>query len=295
MRTRDIAMLVALAAIWGLSFPLTRLAAPAFGPLPLVGVRVLVAVAVLLPLVLIKERAVLRQNLGPLFFLGIINSAVPFALFAFAVLHITSGFTALLNATTPMFGAVLAAFIFNERVTRSRWLGVFIGFVGVGTLVWDAVGTRSPHAAYGVAAALTAAFLYAIAATYTKRRLGTLDSTTLAAGSLTGAAIVSLPFAVWQWPSVSPTLVQWLCAIFLGLFGTAIAYALYFRLIKNVGVARATTVTFLVPLFGIFWGALILHEHITWTLLVSCVLVAIGTSLAVGVLRLPESKTEGIA
>jgi drug/metabolite transporter (DMT)-like permease len=293
MRTRDVAMLVALAAIWGLSFPLTRLASPAFGPLPLVGVRIVVAVLVLLPLV--KERAALRKNLGPLFFLGLMNSAIPFALFAFAVLHITSGFTALLNATTPMFGAVLAALVFNEQVTRSRLLGVFVGFLGVATLVWDAVGTRSPHAAYGIAAALCAAFLYAIAATYTKRRLGTLDSTTLAAGSLTGAAIATIPFAVWQWPSVSPTLTQWSCAIFLGLFGTAIAYALYFRLIKNVGVARATTVTFIVPLFGIFWGAIILHEHITWTLLVSCVLVAIGTALAVGVLRLPESKTQEIA
>jgi drug/metabolite transporter (DMT)-like permease len=286
-------MLVALAAIWGLSFPLTRLASPAFGPLPLVGVRVLVAVVVLLPLV--KERAALRQNLWPLFFLGLINSAIPFALFAYAVLHITSGFTALLNATTPMFGAVLGALVFNEKVTRSRMLGVFLGFVGVGTLVWDAVGARSAHAGYGIAAALTAACLYAIAATYTKRRLGSLESTTLAAGTLTGAAIVSLPFAIWQWPSVPPSVTQWLCVIFLGLFGTAIAYAIYFRLIKNVGVARATTVTFVVPLFGVFWGAIILHEHITWTLLVSCALVAIGTALAVGVLRLPESKREGIA
>jgi drug/metabolite transporter (DMT)-like permease len=161
--------------------------------------------------------------------------------------------------------------------------------------VWDAVGTRSAHAGYGIAAGLTAACLYAVAATYMKRRLGSLDSTTLAAGSLAGAAIASLPFAILQWPSVSPSLTQWLCAIFLGLFSTAIAYALYFRLLQNVGVARATTVTFIVPLFGIFWGAIILDEHITWTLLVSCALVAAGTALAVGVLRLPESKREGIA
>lgn len=288
-------MLVALAAIWGLSFPLTRLASPAFGPLPLVGVRIFVAVMVLLPLVLAKERAALRQNLGPLFFLGLINSAIPFALFAYAVLHITSGFTALLNATTPMFGAVLGALVFNEKITRSRMLGVILGFIGVGTLVWDAVGTRSAHAGYGIAAALGAACLYAIGATYTKRRLGSLESTTLAAGTLTGAAIVSLPFAIWQWPSVSPSVIEWLCVIFLGLFGTAIAYAMYFHLIKSVGAARATTVTFIVPLFGVFWGAIILHEHITWTLLVSCALVAVGTALAVGVLRLPESKREGIA
>jgi drug/metabolite transporter (DMT)-like permease len=289
MRTRDVVMLVALAAIWGMSFPLTRLASPAFGPLPLVGVRIFVAVAVLLPLV--KERAALRANVGPLFLLGLMNSAIPFALFAFAVLHITSGFTALLNATTPMFGALLGALVFNEKVTRSRLLGVFIGFIGVATLVWGSVGARSPNATLGILAALLAAFLYAVAATYTKRRVGNLDSTTLAAGSLTGAALAVLPFVIWQWPAQSPSPKLWACAIFLGLVSTAIAYALYFRLIKNVGSSRATTVTFIVPIFGIVWGALILDEHITWTLVLSCALVAVGTALAVGVLRLPESKT----
>jgi len=286
MRPRDVVMLVALAAIWGMSFPLTRIASPAFGPLPLVAVRIGLAVLVLLPFV--RERAALRENAGGLFLLGLMNSAIPFALFAFAVLHITSGFTGLLNATTPMFGALLGAFVFSERVTMSRWLGVFIGFLGVGTLAWDSIGARSDTAIYGILAALAAACLYAVAATYTKRRFPTLKSTTLAAGSQIGAGIAILPFGVWQWPAQTPNVQQWMCAIFLGLISTAVAYALYFRLINNVGAARATTVTFIVPVFGIVWSALLVHEHITWMLVFSCVLVAFGTALAVGVLRLPE-------
>lgn len=286
MRPRDVGMLVALAAIWGASFPLTRIAAPAFGPVSLVGIRLIVAVVLLLPLV--KQLAELRKNFRPLLLLGLLNSAIPFSLFAFAVLHISSGFAALLNSTTPIFGAVLGALVFSEQLTRARVVGILIGCSGVGMLVWDSVGTRSSSAALGILAALIASALYAVAATYAKRRLGTLEPTTLAAGGLAGSALALLPFAVWQWPAEMPGAKEWSCAILLGLVCTGAAYMLYFRLLKNIGVARATTVTFLIPVFGIAWGALLLQEPVTWGLAAACLLVILGTALAVGLLRIPE-------
>jgi drug/metabolite transporter (DMT)-like permease len=293
MRPRDVGMLVALAAIWGASFPLTRVAAPAFGPVALVGVRLLVAIALLLPLV--KQLSQLRKHIGALFVLGLLNSALPFCLFAFAVLHISSGFAALLNSTTPIFGALLGAFVFSEQLTRGRVVGILIGCLGVATLVWDSVATKSGNAALGILAALVASAMYAVAATWAKRRLSSLNATTIAAGSLTSSSIALLPFAIWQWPSQMPGTQEWICAVVLGLVCTAAAYMLYFRLLANIGVARTTTVTFLVPVFGIAWGALFLHEPVTLPLAASCLLVLLGTALAIGLLRLPESKRLDIA
>lgn len=280
MRARDVGMLVLLAAIWGGAFPLLRIAAPQFGPAPLIAVRVTVAAVALLALVGLAGQ--LRGRVGELFLLGLLNSAVPFTLFAFAALHITAGFAALLNATTPMFGAMLAYFWLGERLTAARAFGIAMGFGGVGSLVWSSLGAHSADVAYGVAAGLVGAALYGVAAAYARRRLGTVDPGVLSAGSLCGAAIALLPLAIWQWPTASPSPLAWLSAIVLGLVCTALAYILYFRLLRNVGVARATTVTFLIPVFGIAWGALLLGEPVTWGLIGGCALVLAGTALAVG-------------
>jgi drug/metabolite transporter (DMT)-like permease len=135
---------------------------------------------------------------------------------------------------------------------------------------------------WGVAAGLTASALYATAAIYTRRRLSHLDVRTLSAGSVCGATLAILPFGVLAWPAVPPSTTAWLAAITLGALCSAVAYLLYFRLLRNVGPARAVTVTFLIPVFGILWGALFLHEAVTTGLLLRCALVLIGTALATG-------------
>jgi drug/metabolite transporter (DMT)-like permease len=284
-------MLVALAAIWGIAFPLTRIAVPEFGPVSLIAVRIAVGVVLLIPLMTARHEVL--ANWRPLFVLGLLNTAVPFALFAYSVVHISSGFAALLNSTTPMFGALLAALVFQEQLSRGRALGIALGFIGVGTLVWDSVGVRSSNVGLGVGAALLGAALYAVAATYAKRRVGTLHPSTLAAGSLSMALIVAIPLGWWTWPDQAPTPKAWVCAVLLGVVCTATAYVIYFRLLRNVGVARATTVTFLIPVFGIAWGALLLHERVTWALALSCALVILGTALAVGILKLHAPQASG--
>jgi drug/metabolite transporter (DMT)-like permease len=220
--------------------------------------------------------------------LGLINTAIPFTLFAFATLSITAGLAALLNSTTPMFGALIAYFWLGERLTLLRVMGILIGFAGVGTIVWRNAGATSQEAAWGIAAALAASALYGVAANFAKRKFGGLDTASLAAGSVAGAAIALAPLALVRWPATTPDPGGWAAAVVLGLVCTAAAYLIYFRLVRSVGPAKAVTVTFLIPVFGILWGALFLDEPVTPALLGSCALVLIGTALATGVVAVPR-------
>jgi drug/metabolite transporter (DMT)-like permease len=286
LKTRDFAALVLLGAIWGGAFPLLRVASPAFGAIPLSFVRIAVAAVVLVAMA--RDLASLRPRAGLLFLLGVINSAIPFTLFAFATLSITAGLAALLNATTPMFGALIAYLWLGERLTVLRVLGILIGFFGVAMIVWDTAGARAEGATLGIAAGLTASALYGLSANFAKHKLDSLDATSISAASVLAAALVLAPPAVVEWPNVLPTPAEWAAAVALGLVCTALAYLIYFRLIRNAGPAKAVTVTFLIPVFGIFWGALFLGEAITTQLIVSCALVLTGTALATGVIAMPR-------
>jgi drug/metabolite transporter (DMT)-like permease len=280
LRPRDIVDLVLLGAIWGGAFPLLRVSVPQFGAVPLVLVRIGVAATVLL--VLAGGIRKLREQAGALFALGLLNTAIPFVLFSFAAYSLTAGLLGLLNATTPMFGALVAYFWVGERLSALRVFGILLGFVGVGAIVWDAIGTRGEGAALGVLAALVGSAMYGVAASFAKRRMATSDARTIAAGSVLGATIAISPIAAASWPEVTPGAVAWGAAVALGLVCTALAYLIYFRLVRNVGPSKAVTVTFLIPVFGILWGAIFLHEPVTLELIGSCVLVLIGTALATG-------------
>lgn len=284
MRPRDIVDIVLLGAIWGGAFPLMRFAVPSFGPVPLVTVRVAIASVVLLAIA--KHRRQILSRAGVMFVLGLINTAIPFALFSYSTLSITAGLASLLNATTPMFGALIAFFWLGERLTWSRVLGIVLAFCGVSMLVWDTVGTKSSGALWGIAAALGGAALYGLAASFARRRLRDADPSAIAAGTVVGATLALVPLAVVQWPVRNPPASAWVAALALGLACTALAYAIYFRLLRNVGPSRAVTVTFLIPAFGICWGALFLREPITAGLIAGCIVILIGTALATGVVRL---------
>jgi drug/metabolite transporter (DMT)-like permease len=282
VRPADFINMLLLGAIWGGAFPLLRVASPAFGPAALIGVRVGLAAAMLLPL--LPQRRPILQLAGPYFVLGLINTAIPFTLFSFATLSIDAGLASLLNATTPMFGAVIAFFWLRERLSVWRVLGIAIGFAGIGTIVATQSGAGTGGAPLGIAAGLAAAALYGLAASYTRRRLRDRPPLEIAAGSVCGAAVAMLPLSLLSWPEQAPAPGAWLSALALGAFCTALAYVLYFRLLGNVGSSRAVTVTFLIPMFGILWGSLFLGERITPSLLGGCAIVLLGTALATGVI-----------
>lgn len=283
MKTRDRLDLLVLGAIWGASFLFMRIAAPEFGPLALTGIRVAIAAIFLVALLTWRGGARRLPSLAlPLTALGAVNSALPFTLFAYATLYITAGATAVLNASVPLFAAVIAYFWLRDRLSPVAIVGLVVGFGGVVILVWDRISFGDGGGIWAPLAGLAGGLSYGIAANYTKKRLHDVSPLVSATGSLVAAAVLLLPLVVIYWPSVSPGLLSWLCVIVLGVVCTAIAYLLYFRLIARVGPAKTVTVTYLVPLFGMLWGLVFLGEKITASMLVACTVILLGTALATG-------------
>ena len=289
----DVFELVLLGAIWGASFLFMRIAAPEFGPVPLIAVRVGIA-AVFLMLILVPTGRTreIRAHSGTLIALGALSAAIPFSLFAFAVLWITAGLAAVLNATVPLFGALVAYAWLGEKLDGLRVTGLVIGFAGVLLLVSDSVSFAGGGSTWAVGATLTASFLYGIAASFTKKYLGTVDPLVNATGSqLASAGLLLLP-AIALWPSARPSMQAWTSVALLGLFCTAVAVTLYFRLIARIGPAKTVTVTYLIPAFGVLWGYLFLGETVSHRMLAGCAVILVGTTLASGVFRFAESPVE---
>jgi drug/metabolite transporter (DMT)-like permease len=287
---------VALAAIWGASFLFMRLAVGEFGVAGTAAVRVAVAAAFLLPLMLWKGHgAVFRRHWWKVFLVGVLNSGLPFLLFAFALLSITTGLSAILNATVPLFGALVAWWWLKDRPTGSRVLGLLVGFAGVAALAWDKASFQ-PDAVSGIApawavlACLVATVCYAIAASATKRYLAGLPPLVTATGSQLGATLLLALPALWLRPQQMPGAQAWLALLVLGVLCTGVAYILYFRLIEQAGPARALTVTFAIPVFAILYGALFLDEQVTAWMLVWGSVVLLGTALSTGLLKLPALR-----
>jgi drug/metabolite transporter (DMT)-like permease len=287
---------IALAAIWGASFLFMRLAVGDFGPVATAFVRVAVATVFLVPFMLAKGHgAVFRRHWWKVCLVGILNSALPFIFFAFALLSITTGLSAILNATVPLFGALVAWVWLRDKPTGSRLLGLLVGFTGVAALAWDKASFR-PDAATGIApawaviACLLATVCYAIAASATKRYLTGLPPLMTAAGSQVGATLVLALPALWLRPQHVPGMQAWLALLVLGVLCTGIAYILYFRLIEQAGPSRALAVTFALPVFAIFYGALFLGEQVTPWMLMWGSVVVLGTALSTGLLKLPARR-----
>jgi drug/metabolite transporter (DMT)-like permease len=274
MNTSSLIRLFVLAALWGGSFLFMRMIAPVWGSTFTAFGRVLLGALGLMALIAcMRMRPAFRGKLGVSLLLGAINSGAPFLLFALAARVLPAGYSAILNATTPLMGVVLGALLFGERVSGARVLGVVVGIAGVAVLAQAGPVAMTASVAWGIAACLAATACYAMAGFLTRRWIterGGLDSRTVALGSQWGALLVLAPFALWeavQHPVdlivVSSTSV-WLAVLALGLLCTAFAYVLYFRLIADVGPVKALTVTFLIPLFGVAWGWLVLGEAATW-------------------------------
>ncbi len=287
---------IALAAIWGASFLFMKIGAAQFGPMPTAALRVGIAALFLLPLVLLRgQGALLRRHWPALLAIGVINSGIPFVLFSFALLWIPTSLTAIVNATVPMFGALVAWVWFGERLDRARLLGLLLGFVGVALLAFGRSGLSGPAGGtsgiLAVAACVLACVSYGIAANASKRWLHEVPALVSAAGSLLGATVALAAPAIWLWPETSPTPEAWAALVAVGVLCTAIAYILFFRLIARAGATRALTVTYMIPLFAVAYGVLLLDEQITGWMVGCGVVIVLGTALATGRLRLRLGST----
>lgn len=282
---------VLLAAIWGASFLFMRLGALEFGALPTAALRVAIGALFLLPLLLLRGLGPqLARHWKPVLLVGVLNSGIPFACYSYALLSITTGLSAILNATVPLFGAIVAWLWLKDRPNGSRVLGLVVGFAGVALLAWDKASFK-PDASgaapgWAVLACLLATLCYGISASFAKRYLGGLPPLVTATGSQVGATLgLALP-ALWLWPARMPSMQAWLALLAVGVLCTGVAYILYFRLIEQAGPARALAVTFVVPVFAVIYGVLLLGEAVTpWMVLCGAVIVA-GTALSTGLLSL---------
>jgi drug/metabolite transporter (DMT)-like permease len=284
MRPADIAELIALAAIWGASFLFMRIAVPEFGPLALTALRVGIASLCLLPLALWHgHMGPLRTHWQAITIVGLFNSALPFVLF-------NAGLSSIFNATAPLWGALIAWLWLHDKLSPSRVLGLMIGFVGVVFLAWDKAsfkpGDHGVSAGLAIGACLLATLCYGFAANYTKQRLTGVPPLAVAAGSQAAATAVLLLPGLWFAPPAMPSATAWGSVIVLALLCTAVAYLLYFRLIAHLGAPRAITVTYLIPVFAVLWGALFMREEITLSMAAGCAVILVGTALASGLVTL---------
>jgi drug/metabolite transporter (DMT)-like permease len=269
-----------------------RVAVPALGPLWLAFSRVALAFVALFAL------SLARRSVPPLFahwrgylIIGAVNSALPFALFCFAEQYISASAAAILNATSPFFGALTAAVWLGEALTLRKLAGMGLGLAGVAVLVGWQPEPLSGMMLWATLACLGAALCYGVASVYAKRRMAAVPSAAVALYSQLAAAVVLAP-ALCFVPTPGPlTPLVTANVLALALASTAFAYLLYFRLIATIGPARALTVTFLIPLFGVLWGVLFLGEAFAANTLSGCALIVAGTWIAARIAPRPAKGT----
>jgi drug/metabolite transporter (DMT)-like permease len=261
MRPRDFAGLALLGALWGGSFLFIRVAVPALGPFLLVELRVSLAAAALLLYALAAGRGPkIRRRWRSFLILGFLNAAVPFSLISAAEIHLTASLAAILNSSTVMFTAMVAAIWMGDVLTARKLIGMVLGIVGVTVLVgWDPIPLNGV-VLLSVAAMLVASLSYALGATYVKSSFSGIPPLGMAIGQLGAATALLLPSSVVSFPGEVPSSAVTFSMLGLALLSTAAAYLIYFRLIENVGPTSTVTVTLLVPVFGLVFGVLLLDE-----------------------------------
>jgi len=284
MRPKDLGALILLGALWGGSFLFIRVAVPALGPFVLMELRVgLASLALTLYAVAASRQPKLRARWREFLIIGTVNAAIPFSLIAAAEINLTASLAAILNSTTVLFTAVVAALWMGEALTARKVVGVVSGIVGVTVLVgWDPIPLNGV-VLLSVGAMLAASLSYALGAVYVKRTFAGTPPVTMAIGQLTGAATVLLPLAAVTFPGVEPSTAVALSVLGLALLSTAVAYLLYFRLIENVGPTSTVTVTLLVPVFGLLFGVLLLDEPFGVGTLAGLAIILSSVTLVTGI------------
>lgn len=282
MNLASIARLLALAAIWGASFLFMRIAAPVLGPVRLIAWRVLLAAAFLAVIAAMwRHGAHVRAQWRHYLILGACNSALPFLLFAFAAQTLSASLLSILNATAPIFAAAIVAMRARALPPPRAVAGLLLGIAGVAVLASFDATMVGPGALVALAAGLVASLSYGAASIYAKSAPG-VDPFANALGSMGAATLVLVPLVpFFPAPGTATPLVA-LSVVALGVVCSGVAYLLYFRLIADLGPASALTVTFLIPVFGVLWGAVFLHEPVGVQTIAGASIVVLGTALVTG-------------
>lgn len=294
MKKSDLATLLLLGALWGASFLFMRMGASQFGGMALAGVRAIGAAICSIPLLTSRERlAELRANWWPVTLIGLSNSALPFVLFSYAAESLPAGLSAIFDAIAPLLVAASGWLWLGEKLNTARIMGLVIGLVGVVWLIGGSMGFghSSTTVGWAMAACVGANICYTFGAHYSQRRMRTVTPLTVAIGSQFAAAVMLLPFTIWMWPAKMPDMQAWVAMLGLAAGCTSLAYVLFYRLLAHVGSARAMAVLYLIPVFGVVWGAMFLKEAITLAMTGGCAVILLGVALTTGMLR-PRGVTK---
>lgn len=282
MNAPSLFRLILLSAIWGGSFILTRIGAPIIGPAMLIELRLGLAA-----LFLLGFGVLLKKNLGHLkdwkhfAILGFFNSALPFLLFAVAAKTLSASLLSILNATSPIWAAVIGALWFRTKLSLKSVIGLALGVTGVALLVGFDHSALQPEAPFAIALVLGAAFCYGIATTYAKTA-PKIDSFANAHGCMWAGALLVLPSVPAFGHTFTPAPEMIALVLAIGIVCSGIAYILYFRLIEDLGPTSALTVTFIVPVFGVIWGHIFLDEPIGIATIAGAMIVIVGTAMVTG-------------
>lgn len=292
MKVKDIIMLLILAALWGGSFLFMRIGAPVLGPLVLIELRVLFAAITLVIFALVtRHRIRILHKWWQYFVLGATNAAIPFTLISYAELRLDAGLAATLNATTPMFTAIVAWLWTKEPFTLKKFSGVVMGIVGVGILVGWGSGARGSQLWISASFSLLAAVFYGIAGVFSSKHFKGEKPMDMAIGQQLAASLLLIPFSLAVLPHTMPSKIVIFSVLGLAILCTAVAYLFYFALIHSVGPVKTLTVTFLVPVFGVIWGGLFLGEAITIRLIIGLLIILASVALVANVrLKKPQSN-----
>ncbi|WP_035322671.1 DMT family transporter [Peribacillus kribbensis] len=285
MTGKEFAALLTLAALWGASFLFIRVASPELGPFLTVELRVaLAAAALLIYAVFIKYTFSFRAHWKKYIMVGLLNAAVPFAFITGAELHLTASMASIINATTPMFTAAAAWVWFKTRLSMQKFIGMLIGIAGVVILVGWSTGKTDGAFMLSALYSLLAALFYGIAGNYIAKNFKEVKPMDLAIGQQIGASIVMLPFTLFTLPRSLPSVPALLSVLVLAVLCTSLAYLLYFYLMGKSGALKTASVTFLVPIFGVGWGALFLKETIRANTIFGMLVIFAGILLVTGIL-----------
>ena len=297
MKPKYFLYLVFLAAIWGLSFSFIKIATPEFGSFALAFMRIILAALFLIFVsILMGQGKVLlkimlqKDKRWHWLISGLVGQLFPFILYAKAELTISASTASILNATTPIWAAVVAFFWLNKKFSLIQVLGIVISFIGVSILVSNTSLNASidynQSSLMGSGAILLATFFYGYGSNYLKRYLNDIPPLQVATASTIYAAIAGLPLALYFWPSTPISTQAWSATLLLGILCTGFAFIIFFELISKVDATSAVSVTFLIPIFGVFWGVSYLNESLTTTMLVSMTVILIGVIMS----NLPPKK-----
>jgi len=283
MTASDTLKLVLLSTLWGMSFIFMRVASPEFGAVPVVMIRMGVGALLLLPLLMtVHYLRLVRDNFGRLALLGIINHVIPFSLLALATTQLEAGFTSLINATTPIFTALIGAAWFHTPIQRRQYAGLALAFFGVYVLSGDRLDFRVGGDGWFILAILGATFCYGIAGNYSKTHLSHLPVRVLAAGSCSMSGLALLIPGMLLWPDTPISAEAWGSALAMAALSTTVAFLLFFSLLASAGATAASTVTFLVPVSALLWGYLLLDEELGLRIWIGMAVTLAGTAIATG-------------